>query len=190
MLQRILATLEPVTILPPNWRWLPTKHLQLLRISLTLWLTVFLNTAAADGLRVNNAAELAFAVTDMTSVAQDMGLSKAELAGAVKEKLGAAGIRARPTIAGQDEAILLVDVVIEHDTYYVSLGFWRVASYPQPQGEITSGFVTVWQDYSVGAHYDNVDTVYDTVTTIVDQFIERYSDANDLTGRIRAATNP
>jgi hypothetical protein len=35
-----------------------------------------------------------------------------------------------------------------------------------------------------------VETVYDTVTTIVDQFIERYSDANDLTGRIRAATNP
>lgn len=166
------------------------KRLYLLTVSLVVWTTVFLDITAADGLRVNNAAELAFAVADMTSVAQGMGVSKASLAVAVTEKLGAAGIRARATIAGQDEEILLVDVVIEHDTYYVSLGFWRLASYPQPQGEIVSGFVTVWQDYAVGTHHGNVDTVYDTVTTIVDQFITRYSDANDLTGRVRAANSP
>jgi hypothetical protein len=53
-----------------------------------------------------------------------------------------------------------------------------------------SGFVTVWQDYSVGTHHGNVDTVYDTVTTIVDQFITRYSAANDLAGRVRAANSP
>ncbi len=190
MLQKIFATLEPMTILPPNCRWLPTKHLQLLRISVAVWFTVFLNSTAAEGLRVNNAAELAFAVADMTSVAQDMGLSKAGLAGAVREKLGAAGIRARPTIAGQDEEVLLVDVVIEDESFYVSLGFWRVASYPQPQGEITSGFVTVWQDYSVGTHHGNMDTVYDAVTTIADQFIKKYSDANDLAARVRAANSP
>ena len=179
-----------MTILPPNCRWLPTKRLYLLTASLVVWMTVILDTTAAEGLRVDNAAELAFAVADMTSVAQGMGLSKASLAGAVTQKFGAAGIRARPTIAGQDEEVLLVDVVIEHETYYVSLGFWRVASYPQPQGEITSGFVTVWQDYSVGTHRGDVDTVYETVATIVDQFITRYSDANDLTGRVRAANSP
>ncbi|NCF23330.1 MAG: hypothetical protein GWP60_02225 [Gammaproteobacteria bacterium] len=181
---------EFVTILPQGSCRLSTKRLNLLRISLAVWLAVFLNTTAADGLRVDNAAELAFAVTDMTSAAQGMGLSKAGLAGAVTEKLGAAGILARPTISGQDEEVLLVDVVIEHDAYYVSLGFWRVASYPQPQGGITSSFVTVWQDYSVGTHHGNADTVYDAVTTIADQFIARYSDANDLAGRVRAANSP
>ncbi len=181
---------EPATVLPRCSCRSLTKHLYLLRISLVVWLMLLLDTAAADGLRVKNASELAFAVADMTPAAQDMGLSKSGLAGTVTERLGSAGIQARPTIAGQDEEILLVDVVIEHETFYVSLGFWRVASYPQPQGEITSGFVTVWQDYSVGTHHGNVDTIYDTVTTIMDQFVARYSDANDLTGSVRAATSP
>jgi hypothetical protein len=179
-----------MTSSPRSRRCLPTRRLRLLRTAIAICAALLFHAAAADGLRVDNPAEVSFVVTDMTAIARKIGLSRADLADMVTDKLSVVGISARPTIAERDEEVLLVDVVVEHETFYVSLGFWRVASYPQPQGEITSGFVAVWQDYSVGTHHGNVDTVYDTVTTIVDQFITRYSDANDLAGRVRVATSP
>jgi glucan biosynthesis protein len=126
----------------------------------------------------------------MTQVAEDMGLSKANLVVVVADKLGRAGLHARPTNANGDEEVLLVDVVVEDETFYVSLGFWRVASYPQPQGETDSGFVTVWQDFSVGAHHGDVDTVYQAVTTIIDRFVASYSNANELGDSVQVASTP
>ena len=160
------------------------------RAVLLVFAVAVADIAVADGLRVESAEEVKFAVADMTLTAEDMGLSRADLALRLTERLSRAGLRARLSDADRDEDLLLVDVVVEDETFYVSLGFWRVATYPQPDGESGSSFVTVWQDYSVGAHHGDVNTVYTTVTTIVDQFITRYSDANDLTGRVRAANSP
>jgi hypothetical protein len=163
---------------------------RLLRAALLAVAVVAVDVAIADGLRVDNAEEVAFAVAEMTQVAENMGLSKADLVIAVTDKLGRVGLRARPTDNDNDEEVLMIDVVVDDETFYASLGFWRVASYPQPDGENGSGFVTVWQDYSVGAHHGDVDTVYATVTTIIDRFIARYSDANELGDNVQAAATP
>jgi hypothetical protein len=168
----------------------PANLSRLLPAALLVIAVAVADIAIADGLRVDNAEEVKFAVADMTQTAKDMGLSKVDLVIAVTDKLGRAGLRARPTDADHDEEVLLVDVVVEDETFYVSLGFWRIASYPQPQGETDSGFVTVWQDFSVGAHHGDVDTVYQTVTTIIDRFVARYSDANELGDSVRVAAAP
>ena len=146
--------------------------------------------AVADGLRVDSAEDVAFAVAEMTATAEDMGLSRADLATVLTEKLSRAGLRARLSDADRDEDLLLVDVVVEEEAFYVSLGFWRVASYPQRDGENSSGFVTVWQDFSVGAHDGDIDAVHATVTTITDRFIARYRDANELDDRVQVAATP
>jgi len=167
-----------------------TVLIRLLSAVLLVFALAVADIAVADGLRVESAEEVAFAVADMTQVAEDMGLSKANLVVVVADKLGRAGLRARPTDANRDEEVLLVDVVVEEETFYVSLGFWRVASYPQRQGETDSGFVTVWQDFSVGAHHGDVDTVHQTVTTIIDRFVASYSDANELGDSVQVAAAP
>ena len=163
---------------------------RLLSAALLVFAVAAADFAIADGLRVDSAENVAFAVAEMTATAEDMGLSKANLVVVVTDKLGRAGLRARPTDANRDEEVLLVDVVVEDETFYVSLGFWRIASYPQRQGETDSGFVTVWQDFSVGAHHGDVDTVYQTVTTIIDRFVASYSDANELGDSVQVAAAP
>lgn len=163
---------------------------RLLPAALLVFAVAVADIAVADGLRVDSAEDVAFAVAEMTQVAEDMGLSRADLAVALTEKLSRAGLRARLSDADRDKDLLLVDVVVEEEAFYVSLGFWRVASYPQPDGENSSGFVTVWQDYSVGAHHGDVDTVYTTVTTVIDRFIARYSDANELGDSVQVAAAP
>ena len=163
---------------------------RLLQAALLVFAVASADIAVADGLRVDGAENVAFAVAEMTETAEDMGLSRADLATALTEKLGRACLRARLSDADRDKDLLLVDVVVEEETFYVSLGFWRVASYPQPGGESSSGFVTVWQDFSVGAHHGDADAVYAIVTTITDRFIARYRDANGLDDRVQVAATP
>ena len=163
---------------------------RLLQAALLVFAVASADIAVADGLRVDGAENVAFAVAEMTETAEDMGLSRADLATTLTEKLGRAGLRARLSDADRDKDLLLVDVVVEEETFYVSLGFWRVASYPQPGGESSSGFVTVWQDFSVGAHHGDADAVYAIVTTITDRFIARYRDANGLDDRVQVAATP
>ena len=178
------------TTIPRNHHRWPALLSRLLPAASLVFAVAAANIAVADGLRVDSAENVAFAVAEMTATAEDMGLSKADLTITVTDRLGRAGLRARLTDAARDEDLLLVDVVVEEETFYVSLGFWRMASYPQPGGESSSGFVTVWQDYSVGAHHGDVDTVYTTVTAIIDRFITRYSDANELGDSVQVAAAP
>ena len=163
---------------------------RLLSAALLVFAVAAADLAVADGLRVDGAENVAFAVAKMTQTAENMGLSRADLATTLTEKLGRAGLRARLSDADRDKDLLLVDVVVEEETFYVSLGFWRVASYPQPGGESSSGFVTVWQDFSVGAHHGDADAVYAIVTTITDRFIARYRDVNGLDDRVQVAATP
>ena len=149
-----------------------------------------INAAWADGLRVENADEVRFAVGEMTTAAAEMGLSRQVLAQTLTRHLGSAGLSARHAAGDDAESILFVDVVVDGEAYYVSLGFWRKASYPQPGGGQDTDFVTVWQDYAVGAHHGESQTVYETTVTIIDRFIARYSEANRLDRDVTVAAAP
>ena len=133
-----------------------------------------------DALRVRDAEEIAFAIADTSAVAEAMGIDEASLAASVRQALGRAGLKARPTLAGHDEAILLVDVLVDGDVYYASAGFWRVASYGRPDGGTETDFVTVWQDYSVGVHRGNGAAIRAAITAVVERFVHNYRRANGI----------
>ena len=145
---------------------------------------------AGDGLWVDNPEEIAFSVADMTSSAKDMGLSNESFAATLSTMLNHAGLRARQSSLERDSDMLFLDVIVEDETFYASLGFWRVASYRQPDGELNSELVTVWQDYSVGAHHDDPGKVLDTVNKFIARFIARYRDVNNVSTPFRVASTP
>lgn len=134
---------------------------------------------AGDGLWVENPGEVAFSVGNMTQVAKDMGFTDAGFATILSTSLQRAGLSAKRSDFKRDNDVLFLDVIVEHETFYASLGFWRKVSYRLPNGKLISEFVTVWQDYSVGAHHDDSRKVRDTVNRIIARFIARYRDVND-----------
>ena len=145
---------------------------------------------AGDGLWVDNPEEVAFSVADMTSRAKDMGLSDESFAATLSRMLNHAGLRAKQLDLERDSGVLFLDVIVEDETFYASLGFWRMASYRQPDGELNSEFVTVWQDYSVGAHHDDPAKVRATVNKIIARFITKYRDVNNVGTPFRVASTP
>lgn len=145
---------------------------------------------ASDSLRVEHPVEIAFSIGEMTELAQDMGLSTEEFARSLTVMLNNAGLEARQSEAERDTEILFLDVIVDGESYYTSVGFWRMASYPLPNGEINSEFVTVWQDYSVGTHFDDATTVKASVNRIVERFISKYNDANQSGFPLRVASAP
>ena len=146
--------------------------------------------ANASGLRVDNANDVAIAVAEMTPVARDLGITRAAISRAVMAMLESAGLKGRPSQDTVDGEVLLVDVVVTADAFYVSMGFWRVASYSQPGGDTDSGFVTVWQDYSVGTHKEDAAIVYATISAVADRFITEYRSANELEEAATVAGSP
>ena len=146
--------------------------------------------ANASGLRVENANEVAIAVAEMTPVARDLGITRAAISRAVTTMLESAGLKGRPSRATVDGEVLLVDVVVTGEAFYVSMGFWRIASYSQPGGETDTGFVTVWQDYSVGTHKEDAASVYATISAVADRFITEYRSANELEQAAAVAGTP
>ncbi len=147
------------------------------------------SSADASGLRVDNAEDVAYAVAEMTPAARDLGITRARISRTLDAQLESAGLRGRPSRDNVDKEILLVDVIVTGETYYVSMGFWRVARYPQPGGESDTGFVTVWQDFSVGTHEESASVVYATISTIADRFISKYRDVNQMAKPERLASN-
>jgi hypothetical protein len=89
-----------------------------------------------------------------------------------------------------DDDILFLDVIVDGDTFYTSAGFWRMASFPLPNGDINSEFVTVWQDYSIGTHYDDPEMIRASVSRIIERFIAKYSAANNTGNPLRVASAP
>jgi hypothetical protein len=147
--------------------------------------------AVADNeLWVENPLDVAFAVGNMTQDAKDMGLTYDGFAKILTSSLNHGGLVARPSDLERDDDLLFLDIIVEHDTYYASLGFWRLVSYRLPNGELKSELVTVWQDYSVGTHHNNPARVRDTVTKVIERFVARYSDVNDLQTPLRVASGP
>ncbi len=148
------------------------------------------NSLAADTLWIANPAQVAYSIGALTQDARKLGLSNDSLAGTLNGMLSRAGLTARPAEFERDDGVLFLDIIVEEQTYYASLGFWRIASYPHPDGELASNFVIVWQDYSIGAHYDDPDAVNGTVMQIIERFIAAYSVANELAAPLQAATAP
>ncbi len=178
-----------------SWRKNPDRNIpagyRLWRLSLMAAGALACETSiASDGLWVDNPEEVAFSVADMTSSAKDMGLSNESFAAALSTMLNRAGLRPRQSVLKRDNDVLFLDVIVEDETFYASLGFWRVASYRQPDGELNSELVTVWQDYSVGAHHDDPATVRDTVNEIIERFIAKYRDVNNVSTPFRVASTP
>ena len=145
----------------------------------------------SDGLRVENPGEITFAVAAMTPRAKELGLTNSVVAASLKSSLSRAGLAARQSdLDDRDSDVLFIDIVVEDETFYASLGFWRMASYRLPGGELNSELVTVWQDYSVGAHHDDAAKVRATVNRIVSRFISQYRDVNDVGVPLRVASTP
>ncbi len=145
---------------------------------------------AADGLWIENPTEVAYSVSDLTADAMKLGLSGNSLEETLSTTLTRAGLKARPAEFTRDQGVLFLDIVVENQTFYASLGFWRVATFPLPDGEPASDFVIVWQDYSVGIHHNDAAAVTHTVQKIIDRFVARYSVANKITDPLQAATTP
>ena len=145
---------------------------------------------AADGLWIENPTEVAYSVGDLTADARKLGLSDDSLAETLNVTLTRAGLKARPAEFAHDQGVLFLDIIVENETFYASLGFWRVATFPLPDGEPASDFVIVWQDYSVGSHHNDVAAVTHTVQKIIDRFVTRYSIANKITDPLQAAATP
>ena len=152
--------------------------------------TIASGVASADGLRVENAQDVNFTVAEISGIAKQLGLSRNSIELQLVNKLESAGLRATRSESSQQDEVLLVDIVVQAESYYVSLDFWRLASYSQPQGETSSSFVTVWQDYAVGTHGDDAAAVYATVAQITDRFISQYSHVNGLGDEVHASTGP
>ncbi len=147
-------------------------------------------TQADDSLWVESPEEVAFSVAHMTQGAKDMGLTNESFAETLALMLNGAGFQTKQSKLDRDNDMLFLDVIVDGETFYASAGFWRKASYPLPNGDLNSGFVTVWQDYSVGAHYDDPETVRASVGTLIERFITKYSDANNSGKPLRVASAP
>jgi hypothetical protein len=145
---------------------------------------------AADGLWIENPTDVAYSVGDLTADARKLGLSDNSLVETLSATLTRAGLIARPAEFARDQGVLFLDIIVENQTFYASLGFWRVATFPRPDGEPASDFVIVWQDYSVGSHHNNAAAVNHTVQKIIDRFVVRYSTANKITDPLQAAATP
>jgi len=145
---------------------------------------------AGDGLWVEHPEEVAFSVADMTQGAKDMGLTGAGFAATLSIMLQRAGLKARQTDFERDSDVLFLDIIVEDETFYASLGFWRMVSYRLPNGVLNSEFVTVWQDYSVGAHHEDPGKVRATVNSITERFIAKYQDVNKGGTPLRVASTP
>jgi hypothetical protein len=148
------------------------------------------NALAADPLWITNPAEIAFSVSELTQEARALGLSDSDLSRTLSGRLTAAGLTPKLAEIEQDDGVLFLDIIVEKQTYYASLGFWRVATIQHPDGRPSSDFVIVWQDYSVGAHHDDPAEITDTVQQIIERFITTYSAANDLDTPLQAAAQP
>jgi hypothetical protein len=146
--------------------------------------------AAADGsLWVENPQEVAFSVGKMTQSAQDLGLTDSDLAETLSVMLNRVGLRARRSQGTNDDDVLFLDVIVDDETFYTSAGFWRMAKYRLPNGDLTSEFVTVWQDYSVGAHHNDPEAIRVSVNRIIERFITKYSDANSPHAPVQVASS-
>jgi len=145
---------------------------------------------AADGLWIENPTEVAYSIGELTADARKLGLSGNSLAATLSATLTRAGLKSRPAEFARDQGVLFLDIIVENQTFYASLGFWRVATFPRPDGESASDFVIVWQDYSVGTHHNEAAAVNQTVQRIIDRFVARYSTANKITDSLQAAATP
>jgi hypothetical protein len=161
------------------------------RISAVLVLALISGSSfASERLWVEDPGMVAFSIANMTPGAQKIGLTSAAVAANLTTMLSRAGLKARRTSVEGEGDVLFVDIIVEEETYYASLGFWRIASYRLPNGELNAEFVTVWQDYSVGAHHNNPETVQATVSRIIERFIGRYTDANKVGRPLSVASAP
>lgn len=146
--------------------------------------------AAEESLRVENPAEIAYSIAALTDDAIALGLSSDGLTGILNARLAQAGLTAQPAAPARNDGVLFLDIIVEDETYYASLGFWRTATVPLPDGDPVSDTVIVWQDFSVGTHDDDAALVNKTVRQIVDRFVARYSAANGLATPLRVAASP
>lgn len=119
-----------------------------------------------------------------------MGLTIDGFAKSLSIMLNRAGLQAKRSETERDSDILFLDVIVDGESYYTSVGFWRIASYRLPNGDLNSEFVTVWQDYSVGAHYNDPGTVRASANRIIERFIAKYSDANNTGNPLQVVSAP
>lgn len=145
---------------------------------------------ADDSLRVENSVDIAFSVSRLSNDASGIGLSDAGIAEILSTSLMSAGLVARSSGLRGDEPVLFVDIIVEGDSYYASLDYWRMASIALPDGEINSDYVTVWQDFAFGSHGDAGQTIRDALKRIVERFVIDYRDANAVDAPLRIAAIP
>jgi uncharacterized membrane protein YdfJ with MMPL/SSD domain len=168
-----------------------TSRIGMVRVAMLLVaLFCFRQAFAADALWIDNPTEISYSVGELTDAAKALGLSNSSLSGTLADGLSAAGLTPKPAAYSNDKSVLFLDIIVEEQTYYASLGFWRVATYQRPDGEQNSDFVIVWQDYSVGAHHDDPAAITSTIQQIIERFIVTYGAANHLERPLQAAANP
>lgn len=151
---------------------------------------LFCQVSTADRLWVSNPEEIYFAIGAMTSQAQIMGLSDADFAATIHTTLHREGFRARLSNSRRGSDLLFLDIVVEDESYYASLEFRRKASYALPDGKLNSEFVTVWQDYAIGAHHDDPAPIRATVGRILERFVAEYNEVNSAAKRLRVMSTP
>lgn len=144
---------------------------------------------AGDELWVENPRDVAFSIGNLTQNARKMGLTDAAFATILSTTLDNAGFTARQSDSMHDD-VLFLDIIVEDESFYASIGFWRVVSFRLPNGEFNSDLVNVWQDYSFGVHRDDAGRVRDTVKKVIDRFIASYGAANGISVPLRLAATP
>lgn len=160
------------------------------KFAVVLFVLASNSSLANEGLWVENPEVVAFSVAKMTRDAEEIGLTRAVVAADLGDMLGQAGLKAKSAKHKGASGVLFLDVIVEDETFYASLGFWRMASYRLPDGQLKAEFVTVWQDYSVGVHHSDAKTVQATVGQIIEKFIGEYTEANNVGRPHTVASTP
>ncbi len=165
------------------------------RLPVLLTAIVSCNIAVAgdetsDELWVEEPRDVVFSIGNMTQSAREMGLTDAAFASILRTSLNRAGLKARQSDSRHDDDLIFLDIIVEDETFYASIGFWRRVNIRLPNEEFYSKFVTVWQDYSVGAHHGDPGRVRDTVHKVIDRFIASYGAANDVSMPLLLSATP
>ena len=142
------------------------------------WLAAARSVSASPELWVPEPERVAYAVGNMTFNANDLGLSDAFFEHALEEHLADAGLSAYRAEKLADDHVLFLDLVVEETTFVASIEFWRKAEFALPNGTMHSDYVIVWEDFCVGEHENDPDTISRSVARVLDSFVEDYRQTN------------
>ena len=156
-----------------------------MRITRPAWAPIILilitasyNADADPGLWVPEPERVAYAIANMTTDANQLGLTDTQFEAALREKLSGSGITAYRAKRNSEGGILFLDLVVEDRSFVASLEFWRKAEYTLPDGTVYSDHVTVWEEYFIGDHQNDPQNVSESVDLVIDAFVRDYRQSN------------